>query len=55
MVSGWPRLIIKSIQFGTRSRRRFFTFWIMFSVLSGFTILLLNQWEQYGTELQIGH
>ncbi|MFW9777403.1 MAG: FtsX-like permease family protein [Candidatus Heimdallarchaeota archaeon] len=44
------KLLMKSIVFSTRSRRRFFTFVIVFSILSGATIILLSYFDNFSRE-----
>lgn len=52
---GKPKLLMKSIVFSTRSRRRFFTFVIIFSILSGATILLLNYFDNFSRQGLLEH
>ena len=52
---GFYRLFTKSIVFSTRSRRRFFTFVIVFSILSGATILLLSSFDNSSREGMLDH
>ncbi|MHA1975207.1 MAG: FtsX-like permease family protein [Candidatus Hodarchaeales archaeon] len=52
---GMYRLLTKSIVFSTRSRRRFFTFVIVFSILSGATILLLAAFDNFSREGMLDH
>lgn len=46
---------MKSIVFSTRSRRRFFTFVIVFSILSGATIILLSYFDNFSREGLLEH
>ena len=52
---GKYKLLMKSIVFSTRSRRRFFTFVIVFSILSGMTILLLYYFDGFSREGLLRH
>jgi len=52
---GFYRLFTKSIVFSTRSRRRFFTFVIVFSILSGATVLLLGTFDNFSREGMLDH
>ena len=52
---GKLKLLTKSIVFSTRSRRRFFTFVIIFSMLSGATILLLNYFDNFSRQGLLEH
>jgi len=52
---GLYRLLTKSVVFSTRSRRRFFTFVIVFSILSGATILLLAAFDNFSREGMLNH
>ena len=52
---GKLKLLTKSIVFSTRSRRRFFTFVIIFSILSGGTILLLNYFDNFSRQGLLEH
>lgn len=52
---GKLKLLSKSIVFSTRSRRRFFTFVIIFSILSGATILLLNYFDNFSRQGLLEH
>jgi len=52
---GKLKLLTKSIVFSTRSRRRFFTFVIIFSILSGATILLLNYFDNFSRQGLLFH
>ncbi len=49
------KLLRKSIIFSTRSRRRFFTFVIVFALLSGATILLLSYFDNFSREGLLEH
>jgi len=55
MIMGKLKLLTKSIVFSTRSRRRFFTFVIIFSILSGATILLLNYFDNFSRQGLLEH
>ena len=44
---GKLKLLMKSIVFSTRSRRRFFTFVMVFSILSGATIILISYFDNF--------
>ncbi len=46
---------MKSIVFSTRSRRRFFTFVIVFSILSGATIILLSYFDNFSRQGLLSH
>lgn len=52
---GKYKLLMKSIVFSTRSRRRFFTFVIVFSILSGATILLLTYFDDFSRQGLLEH
>lgn len=49
------KLLMKSIVFSTRSRRRFFTFVIVFGILSGATIILLYNFDNFSREGLLVH
>ncbi|MCK4847882.1 MAG: FtsX-like permease family protein [Candidatus Heimdallarchaeota archaeon] len=49
------KLLTKSIVFSTRSRRRFFTFVIVFSILSGATIILLSYFDNFSRQGLLTH
>ena len=52
---GQLKLLLKSIVFSTRSRRRFFTFVIVFSILSGATIILLSYFDNFSRQGLLDH
>ncbi|MFX0184456.1 MAG: ABC transporter permease [Candidatus Hodarchaeota archaeon] len=52
---GKLKLLMKSIVFSTRSKRRFFTFVIVFSILSGATIVLLSFFDNFSREGLLEH
>ncbi len=52
---GKYKLLTKSIVFSTRSRRRFFTFVIVFGILSGATILLLTYFDDFSRQGLLEH
>ncbi|UCE14214.1 MAG: ABC transporter permease [Candidatus Heimdallarchaeota archaeon] len=52
---GTYKILLKSIVFSTRSRRRFFTFVIVFSILSGATIILLSYFDNFSREGLLEH
>jgi len=52
---GKLKLLTKSIIFSTRSRRRFFTFVIVFSILSGATIILLSYFDNFSRQGLLAH
>jgi ABC-type antimicrobial peptide transport system permease subunit len=52
---GQLKLLMKSIVFSTRSRRRFFTFVIVFSILSGATIILLSYFDNFSRQGLLSH
>ncbi len=52
---GQLKLLKKSIVFSTRSRRRFFTFVIVFSILSGATIILLSYFDNFSRQGLLTH
>jgi hypothetical protein len=52
---GKLKLLTKSIVFSTRSRRRFFTFVIVFAILSGATIILLNYFDNFSRQELLKH
>ena len=52
---GLLKLLRKSIVFSTRSRRRFFTFVIVFAILSGATILLLSYFDNFARQELLTH
>jgi hypothetical protein len=52
---GKYKLLMKSIVFSTRSRRRFFTFVMVFSILSGATILLLTYFDDFSRQGLLEH
>ncbi len=52
---GMLKLLRKSIIFSTRSRRRFFTFVIVFAILSGATILLLSYFDNFSRQELLTH
>ena len=52
---GKMKLLTKSIVFSTRSRRRFFTFVIVFAILSGTTIVLLNYFDSFTRQELLEH
>ena len=52
---GMYKLLMKSIVFSTRSRRRFFTFVIVFGILSGATIILLYNFDNFSREGLLVH
>ena len=52
---GIYKLLTKSIVFSTRSRRRFFTFVIVFGILSGATIILLYNFDNFSREGLLVH
>lgn len=47
---GMYKILMKSIVFSTRSRRRFFTFVSVFTILSGATIILLYNFDNFSRE-----
>jgi hypothetical protein len=49
------KLLMKSIVFSTRSRRRFFTFVIIFGLLSGATIQLLTYFDNFSRQELLNH
>ena len=52
---GKLKLLTKSIIFSTRSRRRFFTFVIVFSILSGATIILISYFDNFSRQGLLQH
>lgn len=52
---GTYKLLMKSIVFSTRSRRRFFTFVTVFGILSGATIILLYNFDNFSRERLLFH
>ena len=52
---GMLKLLRKSIVFSTRSRRRFFTFVVVFAILSGATILLLSYFDNFSRQELLTH
>jgi len=52
---GKLKLLMKSIIFSTRSRRRFFTFVIVFSILSGATIILISYFDNFSRQGLLQH
>lgn len=52
---GKLKLLMKSIVFSTRSRRRFFTFVMVFSILSGATIILLSYFDNFSRQGLLTH
>ena len=52
---GLYKLIVKSMVFSTRSRRRFFTFVLVFSILSGATIVMLSFFDSFSREGMLDH
>ncbi len=52
---GKLKLLTKSIIFSTRSRRRFFTFVIVFAILSGATIILISYFDNFSRQGLLSH
>ena len=52
---GMYKILMKSIVFSTRSRRRFFTFVSVFTILSGATIILLYNFDNFSREGLLVH
>jgi len=52
---GKLKLFLKSVVFSTRSRRRFFTFVLVFSILSGATVILLSYFDNFSREGLLEH
>jgi len=52
---GKLKLLTKSIVFSTRSRRRFFTFVIVFAILSGATIILISYFDNFSRQGLLYH